>query len=394
MSACPITIGYCLSLTGLLASNGRAARLAHEIWEQDVNRRGGLLGRPVRMICIDDETNPTRVPDIYKRLLDDEKIDLVVGGYGDNSVAPAMSLVIERNRYFVTLMALASNTSHRHANFFVMIPTGPHPSKGLTEGFFELGATQVPKPATMAILAADALFAKSPVAGATKLASLHGFRIIADEGYDLSTTDFGPVISKLKVADPDILFMCSYLKDTVGILRAVDAFGLAPKIIGGAMIGPQNGAVKSELGPLLNGVVNYEYWLPAPKLMYPGIAEMIKKYQSRARAVRADPLGFYVAPQAYAQMQIVEQAIAGTASLDDEELARFTREKTFSTILGDVKFGSGGAWSTARVLQVQYRDIPDHDLANFKDTRTQAVVWPSHLASQTQIYPYARAKHR
>jgi branched-chain amino acid transport system substrate-binding protein len=394
MSARPITIGYCLSLTGPLASNGWAARLAHEIWEQDVNRKGGLLGRPVQMICVDDATDPTKVPSIYKQLLDDKKVDLVVGGYGDNSVAPAMPIVIERSRYFVTLMALASNASHHYANFFVMIPTGPHPSEGLTEGFFELAATQVPKPETMAILAADALFAKSPVAGAKTQASTHGFHIIADEEYDLSTTDFGPVISKLKAADPDILFMCTYLKDTVGILRAVDVLGLTPKIIGGAMIGPQNGEVKSELGPLLNGVVNYEYWLPAPKMMYPGIGEMIKEYQARAGAVGADPLGYYVAPQAYAQMQIVEQAISGIASLDDEGLARFTREKTFSTILGDVKFGTGGTWSEARVLQVQYRDIPDNDLSNFKDTRTQAVVWPSQFASQTLIYPYARAKRR
>jgi branched-chain amino acid transport system substrate-binding protein len=174
----------------------------------------------------------------------------------------------------------------------------------------------------------------------------------------------------------------------------VDVLGLTPNIIGGAMIGPQNGEVKSELGPLLNGVVNYEYWLPAPKMMYPGIGEMIKEYQARAGAVGADPLGYYVAPQAYAQMQIVEQAISGIASLDDEGLARFTREKTFSTILGDVKFGTGGTWSEARVLQVQYRDIPDNDLSNFKDTRTQAVVWPSQFASQTLIYPYARAKRR
>lgn len=394
MTARPITIGYCLSLTGPLASNGSAARLAHEIWEQDVNRKGGLLGRPVRMICVDDETDQARVPGIYKQLLDDEKVDLVVGGYGDNSVAPAMSLIIERNRYFVTLMALASNASYNYMNFFVMIPTGPRPSEGLTEGFFELAATQTPKPETMAILAADALFAKSPVAGAKKLANTHGFHIIADQEYDRSTTDFEPAISKLKAVNPDILFMCSYLNDTVGILRTVDALGLAPKMIGGAMIGPQNGQVKSELGPLLNGVVNYEYWLPAPKLMYPGVGEMIEEYQMRAGAVGADPLGYYVAPLAYAQMQIVEQTVTGAASLDDEKLARFTRENTFSTILGNVKFGSGGAWSEPRVLQVQYRDIPNNDLANFKDTRTQAVVWPSHLASQTLIYPYALAKRR
>ena len=134
MSAQLIRIGYCLSLTGPLASNGKTARLAHQIWEQGINRKGGLLGRKVQMICIDDETNPKLVLDIYKRLLDDEKVDLVMGGYGDNSVSPAMPLIMERNRYLVALMALAVNASFGYSNYFVMIPTGPRPSEVLTEG--------------------------------------------------------------------------------------------------------------------------------------------------------------------------------------------------------------------------------------------------------------------
>jgi branched-chain amino acid transport system substrate-binding protein len=111
MSGQPIRIGYCLSLTGPLASNGKTARLAHKIWEANINQKGGLLGRKVEMICIDDQTNPKLVSDIYKRLLDDEKVDLVVGEYGDSSVSPAMPLIIERNRYLVALMALAVNAS-------------------------------------------------------------------------------------------------------------------------------------------------------------------------------------------------------------------------------------------------------------------------------------------
>lgn len=107
MNEQPVRIGYCLSLSGPLASNGRTARLAHQIWENDVNRKGGLLGRKLQMVCIDDETNPKLVPEVYKRLLDDEKVDLMVGGHGDNSVAPAMPLIIARKRYFVALMALA-----------------------------------------------------------------------------------------------------------------------------------------------------------------------------------------------------------------------------------------------------------------------------------------------
>jgi branched-chain amino acid transport system substrate-binding protein len=158
------------------------------------------------------------------------------------------------------------------------------------------------------------------------------------------------------------------------------------------MIGPQNGSIKAQLGPLLNGLVNYEYWLPVPKMMYPGVAEMIAKYQSLAQSSGADPLGYYVAPQAYAQMQIVEQAVAGTDSLDDAKLAQFTRDGSFKTVVGDVKFGKGGGWSEARVLQVQYQNIKGADLSEFKDARTQAVVWPSSLASGVIVYPYAEAK--
>jgi branched-chain amino acid transport system substrate-binding protein len=392
MSAQPIRIGYCLSLTGPLASNGKTARLTHQIWENDVNRKGGLLGRKVEMVCIDDETNPKLVPDIYKRLLDDEKVDLVIGGYGDNSVSPAMPLIIERNRYLVALMALAVNASFNYQNYFVMIPTGPQPSEALTEGFFSLAANQSPKPQTMAILAADAPFSKSPVRGAMAHADKHGFRVVSDVRYPLSATDFAALISSLKPINPDILFFCSYLNDSAGLLRAINEVGLEPKIVGGAMIGPQNGSIKLQLGPLLNGLVNYEYWLPVPKMMYPGIAQMMAEYQSLAPNAGADPLGYYVAPQAYAQMQIVEQAVAGTGSLDDAQLARFTRDSSFKTVVGDIKFGKGGGWSEARVLQVQYQNIKGGDLSDFKDPRTQAVVWPSGLASGTLIYPYAKAK--
>jgi branched-chain amino acid transport system substrate-binding protein len=390
----PIRIGYCLSLSGPLASNGRTAQAAHKLWEEGVNRRGGLLGRPVQLICLDDETNPKLVADIYKRLLDDEKVDLVIGGYGDNSVAPAMPLLMERKRYLIALMALAVNATFNYENYFAMIPTGPRPTEALTEGFFELAAAQSPKPVSIAILAADAPFSLGPSAGAKQHASRLGLRVESEVRYPLATTDFEPLIRQLATRVPDILFLCSYLKDSVGLLRAIDAVGLAPQLVGGAMIGPQNGSVKLELGPALNGVVNYEYWLPAPTMMFPGVADLIASYQTRAAAAGSDPLGYYVVPQAFAQMQVVEQAIAGTGSLDDAKLASFTRANTFKTVVGDVKFGPGGGWSAPRVLVVQYQNITSHDISDFTNERTQPVVWPAALSSGTFIYPYARAKRR
>jgi branched-chain amino acid transport system substrate-binding protein len=319
-------------------------------------------------------------------------VDLIIGGYGNNSITPAMPLVIERKRYFVGLMALGVNSQFNYPNYFVMIPTGTNPNTALTEGFFSLAAKQNPKPITVAILVADAPFSRNPVLGAKENADKNGFRIIYESKYPLSIKDFTPFMRELQTANPDILFLCSYLSDSIGLIRAINKTGLTPKIVGGAMIGPQNGIVKAELGPLLNGFVNYEYWLPVPKMMYQGVKEMIGKYQARAAQGDADPLGHYVSPQAYAQMQILEQAITATNSLEDSKLSGYTRESVFKTVVGDVKFGKGGEWAMPRVLHVQFQNISGNDIAQFKDSKTQVVVAPNEFVSGEFIYPYNDAK--
>jgi branched-chain amino acid transport system substrate-binding protein len=377
----PIRIGYSLSLSGPLGANGQTAYLAQRIWEEDVNKRGGLLGRPVQLVCVDDKSDASLVPAIYDKLLDVEKVDLVLGGYGNNSVTPAMPRIIERKRYFVGLMSLGANLRFEYPGYFAMIPTGPDPNTALTAGFFEVAARQKPKPQTVAILAADADFSRNPIAGAR-----------ANAEYPLSTKDFAPLLREVGKTSPDILFLCSYLNDSIGLIRGISEVGLEPKVVGGAMIGPQSSAVQTALGPLLNGLVNYEYWLPVPKMIVPGVEDVIRRYQARAESQGADALGYYVAPLAYAQMQVVEQAISATKTLDDGALIEHTRTATFSTAAGEVKFGKGGEWSAARVLQVQFREIRSNDIGEFRDARTRAVVSPDAVASGELIYPYAQAK--
>lgn len=384
----PIRIGYSLSLSGILAANGKTALLAHKLWEENINNKGGLLGRPVQLVCVDDQTNPNLVPEIYQQLLTGEQVDLLMGGYGDNSIKPAMPLIIEHNRFFVGLMGLAVNQEFNYENYFVMIPTGPNPGVALTEGFFSVAAKQHPKPETVAILSADAPFSKSPVQGARENCSKNGMRVVFAETYPLSTTDFAPYIRKVQQTGADILFMCSYVSDSVGLIRAINQEGLQARLVGGAMIGPQNGSVKLELGPLLNGIVNYEYWLPVKNLVYPGVEEMIEKYQARAQQNGTDPLGYYVAPMAYAQLQILEQAVTATQSLDDSVLAAYTRDAVFHTVVGNVKFGKGGGWTEPRVLTVQYQQLTDHTIGQFKEAKTQVVLLPEVLSSGELIYPY------
>ncbi len=392
MSNKPVKIGYGLSLSGILAANGRTALLAHKLWEENINGRGGLLGRPVQLICIDDKTDPNLVAEIYQKLIAEEKVDLIMGGYGDNSIKPAMPLAIEHKRFFVGLMGLAVNQEFNYENYFVMIPTGLNPGTTLTEGFFAVAAKQQPKPGTVAILCADAPFSKSPVQGAKENCAKNGMRVVFEESYPLSTTDFSPFIKRVQQTGADILFMCSYVSDSAGLIRTINKEGLQARLVGGAMIGPQNGSVKLELGPLLNGLVNYEYWLPVEKLMYTGVQEMIEKYQASAQREGTDPLGYYVAPMAYAQLQIVEQAVTATQSLDDNALAAYTRDAVFHTVVGDIKFGKGGGWTESRVLTVQYQQLTGNSIEQFKDAKTQVVLMPETLSSGNLIYPYREAK--
>lgn len=388
----PVRIGYSLSLTGPVAANARSARLAHEIWREDVNRRGGLLGRPVELVCHDDHADAAAVPAIYRRLLDEDGVDLVVGGYGTNSVAPAMPLVVERQRFFIGLQGLGVNSALGYPNYFAMIPTGPDPNAALTEGFFALAARQTPRPRTVALLSADAVFAKNPIVGARQNAARFGFEVVHEATYPLATENFTPVMDAVAASRCDLLFLCSYLEDSIALVRAVHAHAFRPKMVGASMIGPQATAVKTALGPLLNGFVNYEYWAPSPALMFPGVQEFLAAYQARAADAGVDPLGHYTAPLAYAQMQVLEQAVQATQSLDDGRMGAHARSATFDTVMGPVRFGPGGEWAVPRVLQVQFHGIAGHALGEFQGGAGQAVVWPPELVSGPLIYPYAAAR--
>lgn len=387
----PIRIGYCLSLTGPIADNAQSARLAHEIWREDTNRRGGLLGRPVELVLRDDRGDALQVPELYRQLIDEDGVDLVIGGYGTNTIAPAMPIVIERQRYFVGLQGLGVNEGLAYPGYFAMIPTGQDPNAALTEGFFALAANQRPRPTTVALVSADALFSRNPILGAKANAGKYDIEVVHEASYSLATRDFAPVLDAVAASHCDLLFLCSYVEDSIGLVRAVHAHSYRPKVVGASMIGPQSAAVKAALGPLLNGFVNYEYWAPVASMMFPGVREFLDAYQTRAIEAGVDLLGHYTAPLAYAQMQVLSQAVQATGSLKDAALAHYTREATFDTVAGAIKFGAKGEWQVPRVLQVQFQGISGHGMDQFREGLRQVVVWPPDLASGRLRYPYSNA---
>ena len=391
-SSQPIRIGYSMALTGGLAPNGKSALLAQKIWEEDVNRKGGVLGRPVKLVYYDDKSAPAEVPAIYTKLLDVDKVDLLMGAYATAQLAPAMPIVIARKKLFIGLLGLAVNSEFNYPNYFAMIPSGPVPKPAFTKDFFALGMAQNPKPQTVAIVAADQEFSINASEGARETAKSSGLKIVYDKTYPPSTNDFSPIVRAIAATNPDMVVVCSYPPDSVGIVRAVNEIGFKPKLIGGAMVGLQATAIKAQLGPLLNGWTNYDFWLPVPKMEFEGVDGLIKTYQARAQAEGVDALGYYMAPWAYAQLQVMQQAIESTKSLDDAKLGDYVRSTTFKTVVGDVKFGAKGEWAQSRVLQVQFQNVKGNDIGQFKDVGTQVVVAPAGYESGKLIYPYEKAR--
>src|SRR5947209_8554859 len=133
-AADPIKIGFSMALTGALASGGKVMLITLKMWEEDVNARGGLLGRPVQLVYYDDQSNGSLVPGIYTKLLDVDKVDLVISSYGTNVAAPAIPIVMQKSKLFISMFSIGLNTEFKYPRYFSMHPAGPNPKPGYSAG--------------------------------------------------------------------------------------------------------------------------------------------------------------------------------------------------------------------------------------------------------------------
>jgi len=377
-----------MALTGGLAGAGKAALIAMEIWREDINKAGGLLGRQVEFVYYDDATSPARVPGIYTKLLNIDKVDLVVSSYGTNEIAPAMPIIMRKKLVFPSLFGLAVNDKFNYDRYFQIMPAGPDPKNDWSKGFFTIAAEQNPKPQTIALLSADAEFARNAVAGARRNALKMGLKIVYDKTYPPGMADFSPIVRAIKATAPDLVYVGSYPPGSVGMVKSAHELGLKPKMFGGGMVGLQFAAIQKNLGPMLNGIINYDFWVPEPTLNFPGVVDFLKKYQEKAKGKGVDPLGHYLPPFAYAYLQVLGQAVNAVGSLDQGKIAEYMHKTTFTTVVGPVKFGANGEWAKTRTLQIQFRDIKPNDMSQFEGPGKRIVLYPKEWKSGDVVYPY------
>jgi len=386
----PIKIGMSMPQTGGLAGGGKASLLGIEIWRDDVNAKGGLLGRKVELVVYDDKSSASETPALYAKLLDVDKVDLLFAPYATVPTAPIMPLVKQRGLLLMGNFSFQVNSKVHHDMWFNNAPWGPADS--WANGFLTLGQKAGGK--TVALLSSDQEFAQNIVTTARDVTKKIGLQVVFDQAYPPSTAEFSSIIRALNAAKPDIVFVASYPPDSAAILKAVNEIGIGDnvKIFGGAMVGLQFAAVMENLGSLLNGVVNYNTWLPEPSMNFDGTKEFFEKYTKRAVQAKVDPLGFYLAPYGYAMGQMIEEAVNATKSLDQKALAKFIRENVHKTIVGPIAYAEDGEWKESATLEAQFRDVKNKNIDQFRSAGKQVIVFPDRLKTGDLITPFEAAR--
>ena len=384
----PVKVGMSMPQTGPLGAGGKAALVALQMWVEDVNAKGGLLGRKVDFIVYDDQTNPALTPGIYTKLLEVDKVDLLIAPYGTVPTAPIMPLVKQRNLLLMGNFSFQVNHTVKHDMWFNNAPWGTAAS--WFDGYFLAGQKVGAK--TIAFLAADQEFAQNLATGAKELARNGGLKTVYEQNYPPTTVDFSSMIRAIRAAKPDLVFVASYPNDSVAIVRAVNEIGVGPdvKLFGGGMVGLQFTPNMESLGSLLNGIVNYNSYVPG--INYPGIEEFLQRYAKKAVEAKVDPLGFYLPPFNYAIGQMLEQAVTATKSLEHKVLADYLHKNEMKTIVGPIRYGPDGEWANPRVIQAQFRGIVDKNMEQFRQPGKQVVLYPEQFRTGDVVAPFEKAR--
>jgi len=386
----PIKIGMSMAQTGGLAAGGKASLLGIEIWRDDVNARGGLLGRKVELVVYDDKSSASETPAIYAKLLDVDKVDLLFAPYATVPTAPIMPLVKQRGMLLMGNFSFQVNSKVGHDMWFNNAPWGPADS--WASAFLGLGQKAGGK--NVAFLSADQEFAQNLVKTAREVAKQRDLPVVFDQAYPPNTVEFSSIIRALNASKPDIIYVASYPPDSAAILRAVNEIGVGDnvKIFGGAMVGLQFAGVMGNLGSLLNGVVNFNTWLPEASMYFDGTKAFFEVYSKRAVEAKVDPLGYYLAPFGFAMGQLIEQAVNATKSLDQKTLAKYLRENVHQTIIGPIAYSADGEWKETATLEAQFRGVVDKNIDQFRASGRQVILFPDRLKTGDLIFPFEAAR--
>ena len=367
LSGDPITVGVPLPLTGSKAAFGEAKRNAYEMAMEEINASGGVDGRPLVLLVRDTAGDPVASAAVAEELITVEQVTLLAGEYS-SACALAVAGVAQRHGipYLVDSAVADAVTQQKWSFVFRLSP----PSELLVQGLTDFLGSVV-KPRSVAVIYEHSEFGASVARSMRSWCQDKGVPLVAYEGYQAGALDFTAVITRVKQASPDVVFLVSYLLDASLLARQAWAQGLRPKLLAGGAGGFALPEFVANAGEAAENMVVAAPW--APTLPYPGAAEFTETY--RARYGTLPP---YLAAEAHACVYVLQDALRRAASTDPERLRKALAATDLLTVFGPVRFEAWGKFRN--------QNRPASTILQVLQGRPE-VVWPPEWATASYVFP-------
>ena len=358
----PIKIGASMSVTGTYAKPGSYQKEGYDICIDELNGKGGLLGRKVELVIYDDQSQPATAVKLYEKLITEDKVDAVMGPYS-SAVSEAVANVTEKyKKVMVAPLAATTSIFKKGRKYIFMVIT---PAENYLDGLIDMAAKRGLK--TVAIIHEDTLFPKASAAGTAEAAKKRGMQVVLQEAYPKGNTDFSALLVKIKAANPDVIAAGTYFDDAVAITRQMKELNVNPK-----MFGLTVGGDLPEFYDLLKQNAEYVYGSTQwdESLPYPGQKEFLAAYTKK---FKHEPS--YHAAAGYAGCLIYGEAVKRAGTLDADKVREQLLKMEIKTAFGDYKVEPDGFQVAHKMVMLQWQD------------GKRVVVWPDDLASGKLRYP-------
>jgi len=363
-------MGGTWAITGKYIGADKSFLKGRELYVEQLNARGGLLGHRVELKILDDKSDRRSAIELYEKLLKENSVDIVLGPY-TSQIADAVANVMERyKRPFIALGAV-SPTIFQRGRKYVFRPVS------VVSQDYQKGALLLAKQAgvsRIAVIGADQQFHRQVTEGTLSWAKKLGLEVVLVESYHGDEDDFVDLIQRIAASGAEAIFANGLFLDSVHQIRQLQKLNIDVRIFSSALA-PATPEFIDELGPLAEFVLGFSQWQPNPAQGFAGVGKFIETYKDRFGAIPN-----YRAARAYAAMQVLEAAAKRAGSFDPQKLRDALSSIRVDTVMGPWEVDDTGFMSTEpTIVQIQ------------KGQRV--IVWPSHLA-EGQFLPMPKWKDR
>jgi branched-chain amino acid transport system substrate-binding protein len=359
----PIKIGASMSVTGTYAKPGTYQKQGYDICIDELNAKGGVLGRKVELVIYDDQSNPATAVRLYEKLITEDKVDAVMGPYS-SAVSEAVANVTEKyKKVMVAPLAATTSIFKKGRKYIFMVIT---PAENYLDGLIDMAAKRGLK--TVAIIHEDTLFPKASAAGTAEAAKKKGMQVVLQEAYPKGNTDFSALLVKIKAANPDVIAAGTYFDDAVAITRQMKELNVNPKMFGLTVGGdlPEFYDLLKQNAEYIYGSTQWDESLP-----YPGQKEFLAAYKAKFKGQEPS----YHTAAGYAGCLIYADAVKKAGTLDADKVRDQLLKMEIKTAFGDYKVEPDGFQIAHKMVMLQWQD------------GKRIVVWPDDLANGKMRYP-------